>query len=526
MRDIKMHVQTALIFLGSLASTGLAGTVTGHVRDVNGTGIMDVDLDFFSVATGAKLVTPNDCTGVGGSFSVVVPDGVYRVTFDPSAVTGATYAPKQLLQVVVSGNTLIGNIILSPGIVITGKVTGTGGSPVADADLDFIRSSDGITMFTPKDNTDAAGNFKIVTEPGSYFVKVQPPVATKLLNTKTGPLQMSSSLSLGTLSVPPGVVLSGTVTTTGGGPIAGADIDVVDLGTGLTVPLLGDITDSSGHYQSIVPAGSIQVTIHAPANSIFDSVTVPMVQTPGDTTLDVTLPLASAATDPTPTTVNFGDTFTGSFQSTGEVDEIRFTGLAGQAISIDARKITNQARPAFQLISPGSVPLAMGNAYTNTPLGSGLKKFALPETGAYRVMVFPATGATPGNYKVKITATTPPSLKSPKTTGVIANSGDHAPVLFIAPAGAVLKGTLVPSKGSPVKPVPVGLSSPSLAPLDFPWVPTGATGKVTLGGTGILLPETGTYTLQVGDAAALTGAFVAQLKLIFPAHKPAIVPET
>src|SRR5262245_66307938 len=84
-----------------LAATADAYTGSGHVLGPGGAGLVGVDLDVFEQATGRKLTTANDNTGVGGDFAISVPAGIYRIGFDPSAVPGPTLAPAELFDVVV-----------------------------------------------------------------------------------------------------------------------------------------------------------------------------------------------------------------------------------------------------------------------------------------------------------------------------------------------------------------------------------------------------------------------------------------
>lgn len=516
-------VATTLSTIVLLAYSALAGTVSGHVRDQNGVGLKDVDLDFFDSANGAKLVTPGDTTGVGGSFSLTVPNGSYRVSFDPSLITGQKLAPKQIFNIIINGVTDLGNVILLPGIAVSGKVTGPGGTAVANADLDLIDSNTGIKAFTPNDNTDGAGNFSFVAEKGSYVVQVQPQKSSKLVAKKFGPFNMQTDSALGTFGVGLGALLSGNVSSAGGQSIVGVNLDVKDLSTGFAIPLLDDVTDLSGHYQVVVPLSNIQVTFNPPLGSVYGVLVMGNIAIAGDQTLDVNLQIGGGS-DPTPTLLNLGDTMLGSFSSALEVDEIQFSALEGQFLSIDARKTSGDAIPTFELISPDDTPLSVSGFAKTSTLGAKVTKIPLPETGQFRLLSFPRSG-TAGNYKIKISATTPVSLKTIPLTGTVANAGEIVEFTFSALPGSILKGSLAPAKGSAILPEIAGLIAPDLSSVAVVDVVTLPNNKLRIAGTGTTLMQLGVYRFKVTGAPGTTGIFSGSLKITFPKFKAATVLE-
>lgn len=498
-----------------LAPAAAAGEIVGHVRDSNGQGLQGVDLDVFDAVTGAKLVTPNDNTGVGGSFAVVVPNGLYRVTFDPTVVPGFQFAPAQILNVAVNGTTQLGNVVLQPGIVVSGRVQGPGGAAVAGADLDLIDSSNGTKAFTPGDNTDPQGNFSFWAPKGTYFAQAQPPVASKLLSKKAGPFPLQGNTNIGTIALGAGALLSGGVT--GGGlALAGVNLDVLDLGTGLPVPLLGDLTDATGHYQMVVPLSNLQVAFVPPFGSSFAPKVVSGFLVGGDAVLDATL--SPSATDPFPTPLALGSTFAGTFLVPGEVDEIRFDALAGTQLSLAGRaKVKGGARPLFELAGPSLAPVPLpvkSTAASNTAVAT------LPETGAYRLRCFPGAGS-PGAYEVRTKAKIPLSVAKPAGSGSIAGPGAVVEIPFDALAGAFLTGSVKKAAGSLLAPELIELRTPSGGALSLDGVLVAKPTGPALLAPGALLPETGTYLLRVGGAAASTGAFVTKLALKLPKGSPA-----
>lgn len=509
--------------LALIASPVLAGTVSGHVRDQNGTGVSGVDLDFFDATTGVKLATPNDNSGTGGSFSVVVPNGTYRVTFDPTVVPGSKLAPKQILTVVVNGNINLGNVVLKPGVTVSGKVTGPDSAPVANADIDLIDPVTGIKAFTPDDNTNAQGNFSFVTESGTFVLDVEPPTSTKLLAFRTSPINMTADTQAGTIPLTAGFALSGTVTSGGGLPLGGVDLDVFNTSTASTVLLGNDTTNTSGFYNIIVPAGTLNVTFNPPSGSAFSTKVVNGVMIQQDATLDVSLS-SNAGADPVPNLLNPGDTLLGSLQSSVEVDEARFTAVAGQLVTLDARRISGSAVPAFEWIAPSGAAVNTAGIAVISSTGMKITKVSAPESGTHRLLIFARTG-TQGTYRAKVSIMTPVSLKTIKLAGVLSAPADVAEFAFVAPAGSGVKGSVSPAKGSTLKPGSDFILAPDASALPVSGGAVLPNGKFNLPVAGIALSQTGIYTFRVISTGGTTGAFTGLLKLTFPTFKPAQVPE-
>ncbi len=511
-----------VLLLSAASSSSTADTLTGQVRN-GAQGIPGVDIDVFDQVTGVKLVTPQDVTDAQGEFEVNVPSGLYRVAFDPTNAPGPTLAPAQIFDVAVIGNTEIPDVILVPGIHVVGEVLGPGSQGVAGVDLDLVDDVTGIKMFTPGDDTDAQGFFEFVTEPGTYVVRVQPAVSTRLIVAEFGPVPMTTDpVDLTSVLEPlvEGVWLTGTATSSSGIPLAAVDVDVRFAGTIDEVPLLGDATGTNGTYQVVVPTGNFDLDFAPPPGSAYQAVTHPGVAIVADAVHDATLPIGGSGGGP-PTAVDLGNRFEGTFSAGEDVDEISFEGVAGMLVSIDARRTTGDARPDFSLIAPlgGAVDLAAhvrvsakGTKVTNVPL---------PETGTYRVAFLSANG-TGGPYSVQTKGKASPGLKKVTAEGSVATPASIVEVPFLAMEGGKLKGKVL-SGGSGLDPS-VELLGPGATPISLVGY---AVSKplVSVSLTGVPLPATGTYTLRVTGANGTTGAFTAKLGVLFPKVPPLVVTE-
>ncbi|MGH7151633.1 MAG: carboxypeptidase-like regulatory domain-containing protein, partial [Planctomycetota bacterium] len=295
----------SVFLLLALAASARGHNVSGHVLGPTGAGLVGVDIDVFEQATGRKLTTANDETGIGGEFDISVPAGVFRIGFDPSAAPGPTLAPVQLLDVVVSGDVDLGDVSLGYGILVTGTVVGPTGGPVPGVDLDLADPATGEKAYTPNDNTGASGDFAFAAAPGDWLVSVEPLVSTRLVALVLGPLSMPSNTDLGTIALETGVWLSGRVTSPTGAGLPAVAIGVVDSATAQAVPLEDDSTDALGGYLVVVPVGTLDVSFYPPAGSALLGTSFVGFALAADAVLDATL--HPPATDPSATTIALGD---------------------------------------------------------------------------------------------------------------------------------------------------------------------------------------------------------------------------
>ncbi len=512
---------TAFLLPSLLAGAAAAGTVSGHVRDGNGAGIQGVDIDVFDAKTGKKLVTPNDDTGVGGSFSVNVPSGVYRIAFDPSEVTSTLFAPAQVLDVVVSGATDLGDVALGPGIVLSGRVTGPGGAGVAGADLDLIDSSTGVKAFTPKDDSDAQGNFSFVAAKGTWIVQVQPPVASKLVSKRLAPASLTTNTALGTIGVEAGVWISGTVRTTGGLPVEGADLDVLVESTAQSAPLLDDVTAANGSYRIVAPIATVTVAAIPPPGSPYAPAAATGLAATQDLVVDLVLPVGGG--DATPTLLASNQTFSGAFDLASEVDAIEFEAVAGMQLLLLGRRGKGGVPPLFELLAPSDAPVALSGSMKLAKTATRVTKLSLPETGVYRLRCFSSGGSGP--YSVKLRLLAPPTLRKVQVVGTIATPGAVVEIPFLAQAGSTAS-VRVWAKPKTVVPSIDAIESPVGAVLDLAGAVKQGKTSATIPGKGIAIPATGDNVLRVGGAAGTTGDFTARVNLRFPKTKPGLVAET
>lgn len=147
--------------------------VTATVERMNGSGLFNVDFDAIDVVTDEELFTPGDNTDGSGFVDFIVPAGTYDFEVCPQfadLVVAAT-----LDSVVVPGSGALGLIVLQPGVVLSGHVEDTSGTPVETADLDLRDATTLVGVSLCGDNTNAAGNYAIIVPTGTFNVTFSPP---------------------------------------------------------------------------------------------------------------------------------------------------------------------------------------------------------------------------------------------------------------------------------------------------------------------------------------------------------------
>jgi hypothetical protein len=250
----------------SLSTTTNLGTTAlqwgfelrGAVRNLQRVPQFNVDMNVYDQATGDTLFTPDDNTDVFGEFMVVVPAGTYIVEARPAA--GVLLVARQEAGVVVSGNTRLPDLLLHPGVALTGRVVDAATQvPLAGIDLDVDDAVTGARIVTVRDNTDGNGNFSLVVPVGLLHVAFDPAPGVLQVGRQRFNVPVAGATNLGTIALARGLLLSGTVLGPGAVPLAGVDIDVDSAVGECRVYTPNDKTDASGRFSVVVPAGTYRV---------------------------------------------------------------------------------------------------------------------------------------------------------------------------------------------------------------------------------------------------------------------------
>jgi hypothetical protein len=269
--------------------------VTGTVVDqINNLPIAGSEIITTNMLTGEIVLQLNKLTNAVGAFSALLPFGLYEIDIVPPL--GNLHHARQLLGVpVLTAGTSFGLIGLERGFQFTATVRGPAG-PVAGCDIDLF-TEDGYKLFTPHDNTSAAGTFAVIIPPGNYSVRVDPPVANGLLGTHTGLFSVTTNTSGGIINLLPGVPMSVDVRDFNAQPLAGAQVEFKNPVTGEKIVTPGSVSDATGHINGLAPLGSWNVSLSGPQGSLVKTIAFDNVPVLGPIAVPVFMPRKNAVMD-------------------------------------------------------------------------------------------------------------------------------------------------------------------------------------------------------------------------------------
>jgi hypothetical protein len=269
----------------------------GHrlVVTVLGTGdlpLAGADLDVKDPVTGAKLFTPHDSADAEGRTVAVLPAGVYDIIID--APPGASYAGAFLPGVAVGGDTeLTVRLDGAPRVTVTGRVVDGTGAPVSGAVFGARAALDGADIRLADDRTRTDGSFALDLPPVPVDLSLTPPAGSRLVARRLDGMLAASDTTWSDLVLADGLLVTVTVATASGRPVAGADLDFVDAG-GAEIFTPDDNTGDLGQVTVAVPAGAYRVTATPPAGSGFAVSVIEGLNVVQDTDVTITVAVQSA----------------------------------------------------------------------------------------------------------------------------------------------------------------------------------------------------------------------------------------
>lgn len=266
---MKKHIQASLVLL-SLTGSASAQAITGRVVDANGNGVASVNIDAVDASDGSLVALSSDGTDGNGFFTTTVDPGagVYRFLFFPPPPPAGRLLVGERNNVVVVGTTNLGNVVLSQGFALSGTTRRTSGTPVANVDLDVIDPVTHQELVLQGDTTDAFGAFSLAVPQTPIQLRFRTDGITPLLAPRVMELDLSADTNLGTVTLQPGFVLSGTVRRTNGTAVSSVDIDVFDAG-GNKLFTPSDTTNSSGFVDTVVPSGAFEIEVCPPFSALL-----------------------------------------------------------------------------------------------------------------------------------------------------------------------------------------------------------------------------------------------------------------
>lgn len=238
--------------------------ISGTVLNSNGQPLVGCDIDFYFLNGNEQKNVSGDFTNASGVFTTLIPPGTYNVKLNPSPTM--LHQPKFVGPFTVSTVINIGTNSLAAGAGVRGFLKTTSGLPLANSKISLEVPGSGVPMTTLGGGIDPlTGFFELVVAPGTYDLFMDT-TGDGTLGAPGQILGLSCPVSvftdLGTLSRPPGFLLSGTVIRqVGGTAVANCDIDVRDAVTFEKLFTPDDNTNALGFVDVVVPAGNYVVDV-------------------------------------------------------------------------------------------------------------------------------------------------------------------------------------------------------------------------------------------------------------------------
>ncbi len=238
--------------------------ITGRALDMSGSPLAGVNLNFHDASTGAVAAqVQDDISNASGFFTTMVPAGVWDIAIVPTAASRSV--PVELLAVNASTSDAdFGAVKLKSGFLVSGTVTDGSLFPIAGADFDVRIAGTGIKLFTPTDNTSAAGAAAFVLPPGLYDVTATPPGAAAFATRTAWAVNINADLALPNLALPPSVTLTAHCVTSAGTPVVNVDCDVDSLPHMKRLQTPHDVTNATGDVSVNVPLYKFKVNYAPP----------------------------------------------------------------------------------------------------------------------------------------------------------------------------------------------------------------------------------------------------------------------
>ncbi len=265
-----------------------AGVVlSGRALRPGGSPAVGADLEGRDLDTNRDVVLTTAKTDLNGAFTTTAPPGGFRLSIDPGV--DLPLAAPVMLELTLGGATNLGNIALPTGYFVSVTALQAGGAPVVGADVDAVDSATGQELLTSSDDTNGSGVASFVVPAGVFDLEVCAPTSTRLVPQIVTNVAVSGPTNAGTVTLPIGRHLSGTVRSSAGVPIPNVDLDLFLPGTDTKVLTCSDDTNASGQYLTTVPFGTFDALFEDVQSDCAEAVLIPNVTIAGDLTLNVDL---------------------------------------------------------------------------------------------------------------------------------------------------------------------------------------------------------------------------------------------
>lgn len=250
-----------------LAVPASALTLSGTVTKAGGGVVWPCDLDIINRQTNQTVLITNDSTLVNGTYNVTLPAGRYDVYFKPRK--GQHIFQGIYLDVRLTTSNLVINPVLPLGKYVSGRVVGVDGLGVSGANIRLVSPTGAAPVNLEDSGTNPDGTFATLVDPGIWDVGIIPALAARKAPLLFPDQPMSTAdVTLGTVVVPPGRLLTCSVTDALGFPIANGSVMVRTAPGREKLYLPSNNTTAAGVASIIVPDGTYDVIACPPSTQV------------------------------------------------------------------------------------------------------------------------------------------------------------------------------------------------------------------------------------------------------------------
>ena len=248
----------AFAALLTLSAALSAQSLSGRVVDPNGLPIQGISVDPGRGSTAAS-------TDLNGLFTVTgLQNRSYDVEYRP---TQGTSWVGRLIVTGVSGATNVGDVVLQPGVLVSGIARTEAGVGILGCNVNVYDPS-GAKLFTPHDGTLASGAFTVTVPAGTWDIRLNPPVASLLVPREFRDVTTAGNVNLGNVTLRTAFQVTGTVVdSVSSVPVGSTRIRAYDAITREPIVLLADTASTFGAFTLLLPYGILDLEFEPPVGN-------------------------------------------------------------------------------------------------------------------------------------------------------------------------------------------------------------------------------------------------------------------
>ena len=234
----------------------IAQSLTGRVVSPTNVPIAGIVVDAGSGSTPAV-------TDALGLFTIVGLQNGHDYDVEYVPAFGVPIAAR-IVTSVINGVTSVGDVVLQPGFAIDGVARTEAGLPILGCNLNAY-AQDGTKLFTPRDGTDALGNFQIFVPAGTWDVRIVPPVGALLVPVQFEDVVVAAPYGLGNVVIPTAHLVTGTVVDqVSGVPVGNTRLRAYNALTGQRIHVPIDTATTFGQFSLPLPYGIVDLELEPP----------------------------------------------------------------------------------------------------------------------------------------------------------------------------------------------------------------------------------------------------------------------